>query len=240
MAPAEIMGRRLCDTVIAPAYRAAQAQGVEHFLTSLQGSVLNEMVELVALHRDGHQFPVEATVWPVRVGGALSFNAFVRDISERKRAEEARKKGASLVQLLQHVTVAANRSSSIEHTAKTCVDLICSYTGSPVGHVYLRASGSPEEPFSAGIWYLEDAGRFAAFREISDGWPFLSGVGLPGRVLLSGEPEWIVDLAEEEFFPRADVALSAGLRSGFAFPVVVKENIVGILEFFSLKTVPAR
>jgi PAS domain S-box-containing protein len=235
----EIMGRRLCDTVIAPAYRAAQALGVEHFLTALQGSMLNQAVELVALHRDGHEFPVEATVWPIRVGGACSFNAFVRDISERKRAEDARKREASLVQLLQRVTVAANRSSSIEHTAKTCVDLICSYTGWPVGHVYLRTNGLSSEPVSEGIWYLEDAGRLSDFREISDGRPFVPGVGLPGRVLASGKPEWMVDLADKEVFPRADVARSAGLRSGFAFPVVVKDNIVGILEFFSLQAVQA-
>ncbi len=111
---------------------------------------------------------MEATVWPVRVGGACSFNAFVRDISERRRAEEARKKEATLVQLLQSVTVAANRSSTIEHTAQTCLDRICSHTGWPVGHVYLRANESPEEPVSAGIWHVDDDGRFAAFREASD------------------------------------------------------------------------
>jgi PAS domain S-box-containing protein len=236
-APAEIMGRLLGDTMIAPADREAHVKGVEHFLTS-HGSPLNQAIELVALHRDGHQFPVEATIWPVRMGGACSFNAFVRDISERRRAEDARRREASLVQLLQKVTVAANRSSSIEHTAKTCLALICSYTGWPVGHVYLRANAWPEEAFSAGIWYLEDAGRFAAFREASDRGPLVPGTGLPGRVLASGKPEWIVDLADKEIFPRADVARSAGLLSGFAFPVVVKDQIVGVLEFFSLQTVP--
>jgi PAS domain S-box-containing protein len=234
-AAAEVMGRRLCDTVIAPAYRAAQAQDVEHFLTSLQGSMLNQAVELVALHRDGHEFPVEATFWPVRVGGACSFNAFVRDISERRRAEEARKRETSLVQLLQKVTVAANRSSSIEHTTKTCLDLICSYTGWPVGHGYLRANGSPEGLFSVGIWHLKDVGQFAAFRETSDRRPLVPREGLPGRVLASGKSEWVVDLADREAFPRASVAVPAGLRSGFAFPVVVEDKIIGVLEFFSLQ-----
>src|SRR4029077_16737106 len=128
-----VIGRRLCDALVAPAYRDAHAQGVEHFLTTAQGSLLNRLIELVALHRDGHEFPVEATVWPVRVGGACSFNAFVRDISERRRAEEARNKETTRVQLLQSVTVAANRSSTIEHTAKTCLDRICSHAGWPVG-----------------------------------------------------------------------------------------------------------
>ncbi len=135
---AEAIGRTLCDTVVAPAYRAAHANGVEQFLTTPEGSLLNRPIDLIGLHRDGHEFPAEATVWPVRTGGLCSFNAFVRDVSERLLAEDARKKEATLVQLLHSVTVAANRSSSIEHTAETCLRLICSYTGWQVGHVYLR------------------------------------------------------------------------------------------------------
>ena len=53
-----------------------------------------------------------------------------------------------------------------------------------------------------GIWHLEDAARFAAFREASDGWRFAPGAGLPGRILVSGKPEWMVDLADKERFPR--------------------------------------
>jgi PAS domain S-box-containing protein len=232
---AEIMGQRLCDTVIAATDREAHALGVEHFLTS-HGSPLNRAIELVALHRDGHQFPVEATVWPVRVGGASSFNAFVRDITERRRAEDARRSEASVLQLLQAVTVAANRSSSIEHSAKTCVDLICSYTGWPVGHAYLRKNGSPEELFSVGIWHLEDSERFAAFRDSSDLWPFVPGAEMLGRVLAAGKPEWIVDVGDREIFTRASAAVAAGLRSGFALPVVIKDRVFGVLEFFSIET----
>src|SRR6202030_2950894 len=59
----------------------------------------------------------------------------------------------------------------------------------------------------------------------------------PGCVLASGEPEWIVDLAGEEPLPeRTRAAVEAGLRSGFGFPIVVDEKIVGVLEFFSLQT----
>ncbi len=138
------------------------------FPDTAQGPLFNRPMELVAVHRDGHEFPVEATVWPVRVGGACSFNAFVRDISERRRAEEARKKETTLVQLLQSVTVAANRSSTIEQTAQTCLDRICSHTGWPVGHAYLRANDSPEELHFGGTLAPGRDGRFDAFREASD------------------------------------------------------------------------
>jgi PAS domain S-box-containing protein len=234
---AEAMGRRLCDTVIAPSEREAHAHGVEHFLAAAPGRLSNGAIELVAVHRDGHEFPVEATVWPVRVGGACSFNAFVRDISERRRAEEARKKETALVQLLQSVTVAANRSSSIEHTARTCLNQICAYTGWPVGHAYLRANNSPEDLISAGIWRVEDEDRFAAFRAASEGCRFAHGNRLPGWVPACGKPQWVVNLADEDpLSERTRAAVQAGLRSGFGFPVMVEGKILVILEFFSLQT----
>jgi PAS domain S-box-containing protein len=236
-AATEAMGRLLCDTVIAPAYRDAHAHGVEHFLTTAQGLLLNQPIELVAIHRDGHEFPMEATVWPVRMGGACSFNAFARDISERRRAEEARKKETTLVQLLQSVTVAANGSSTIEHTAQVCLDRVCAYTGWPVGHVYLWSTDSPEARISSGIWHLEEEERFAAFREASDRCHFAHGSGLPGRVLATGKPQWIVNLAGEDPLPERSLeAGRAGLRSGFAFPIMLAEKVIGVLEFFSLQT----
>jgi PAS domain S-box-containing protein len=237
---AEVMGRTLCDTVVAPACRADHEHGVEHFLTTAQGtSMLNRAIELLAIHRDGHEFPVEATVWPIRVGGGSSFNAFVRDISERRHAEDARRKEATLFQLLHSLTVAANRSSSIEHTAQTCISRICAYMGWPVGHVYLRANNSAEEPASTGLWSAAEDARFEAFREASERDQFVDGTGLPGRVLASRRPQWIVNLADEKpLSERTRAALKAGLRSGFGFPMLVEEKIIGVLEFFSLQTAP--
>ena len=233
---AEVMGRRLCDTVVAPAYRDAHLDGVENFLATSHGSLLNQAIELVAMHRDGHEFPVETTVWPVQIGGACSYNAFVRDISERRRAEDARKKEAKLVQLLQSVTMAANRSSTIEHTAKNCIARICAHTGWPVGHVYLRGDDLSGELVSACLWQMEDV-RFEALRAATDRTPLASLTGLPGRVLASGKPEWIVNVADESpLSERMRAAVAAGLRSGFGFPIVVDEKIMGVLEFFSTHT----
>ncbi len=236
---AEAIGRTLCDTMVAPAYRAAHANGVEQFLTTTEGSQLNRPINLVALHRDGHEFPVEATVWLVRSGGTVIYNAFVRDISERVLAEEARRKEISLVQLLQSVTMAANRSSSIEHTAKTCLGLICTYMGWPVCHGYLRANRAPEQMTSTELWLLQDDARYAAFREATDSADAGPGSGLPGCILASGKPQWILNLADETpLSERTRTAVAAGLRSAFGFPIVVDEKIIGILEFFSRYTVP--
>ena len=251
----EVMGSRWSDVVVAPADREAHAHGVEHFLAGAQRPLVrkatsNRAMELVAVHRDGHEFPVEATVWPVPWGGASSFNAFVRDISGRRQAEQAREKEAALVRLLQSATVAANESSTIEQAVQICLDRICAYTGWPVGHAFLRARESSGETASAAswqsdaswhtLWRLEEGPRFAAFREVSERGPIAAGTGLPGRVVATGKPYWIASLAEEEeiWSDRTRAAGQAGLRSAFGFPVLVENQIMGVLEFFSLQTAP--
>jgi PAS domain S-box-containing protein len=84
---AEAIGRVLAQTIVPPQYRQAHENGLRRFLETGEGPVLNQRIEIVGLHRDGHEFPVELTISPLRVRDVYSFNAFVHDISPRKAAE---------------------------------------------------------------------------------------------------------------------------------------------------------
>ena len=59
------------------------------------------------------------------------------------------------------------------------------------------------------------------------------GEGLPGKVWESGAPHWIDDLDENPIFRRSGAAKEAGLRSGFAFPILIEGRVIGVMEFFS-------
>ena len=61
----------------------------------------------------------------------------------------------------------------------------------------------------------------------------LAGEGLPGKVFSTSEPAWIPDLNDDENFQRNTIAAQAGLKSSFAFPVLVGNDAIAILEFFS-------
>jgi formate hydrogenlyase transcriptional activator len=84
----EALGRRMSETIIPLQHRSAHERGLRHFLTTGEGPVLNQRSEMTALHRDGREFPVELTVTPLKMDGKVVFSAFLRDITERKRAEE--------------------------------------------------------------------------------------------------------------------------------------------------------
>jgi PAS domain S-box-containing protein len=107
----EAIGRLLSETIIPPQYREAHTRGLQHFLATGQGSVLNKRIEITALHRDGHEFPVELTITPVRVGLSYIFNSFVHDITARKRSE-ARFRG--LLETAPDAMVIANSDGRIE------------------------------------------------------------------------------------------------------------------------------
>jgi diguanylate cyclase (GGDEF)-like protein/PAS domain S-box-containing protein len=85
----EALGRRVVDTIVPLRFREAHTRGLHHFLTTGEGPVLNKRVELAALHRDGHEFPIELSVSATSSGSGHIFSAFIRDITERHRAEEA-------------------------------------------------------------------------------------------------------------------------------------------------------
>jgi PAS domain S-box-containing protein len=84
----EATGRRMSETIIPQQYRLRHERGLQHFLETGQGAILNQRIEITALRRDGEEFPVELTVTPLKSGDRWSFSSFIRDISDRKRSEE--------------------------------------------------------------------------------------------------------------------------------------------------------
>ena len=85
---AEVVGKPMVEVIVPLQDREAHRLGFQRFLLTGEGPFLNKRVELTALHRDGHGFPVEATIWPAQTADGWNFNAFIRDITGRRRAEK--------------------------------------------------------------------------------------------------------------------------------------------------------
>jgi PAS domain S-box-containing protein len=139
----------------------------------------------------------------------------------------------ALVDLLHRVAVAANRAKEVDAAMQVCLDEICAYTGWPTGHVYMLASGPPPRMVPTTIWHIDDEVRFGAFKEVTERSEFAPGVGLPGRVLESGEALWIRDVSQDPNFPRAKFSDDIVAHTGFGLPVKVGEDVVAMLEFYA-------
>jgi PAS domain S-box-containing protein len=84
----EAIGRRMSETIIPVQHRLSHEKGLQRFFKTGEGPVLNNRIEITALRRDGGEFPVELTITALKSGNSWTFSSFVRDISERRRAEE--------------------------------------------------------------------------------------------------------------------------------------------------------
>jgi len=73
----------------------------------------------------------------------------------------------------------------------------------------------------------------SSFVEASRSLSVAPGIGLPGRVWAGGGPEWIEDVWVDQNFARRRAAREAGIHGGFAFPVVLDDEVLGVIECFS-------
>jgi PAS domain S-box-containing protein len=118
----EVQGRTVADAIIPKRFREAHWQGLRRFLETGQGSVLERRIEMPALRSDGSEFASELTIAVATLNNnQLIFTAYLRDITEQKRAVETEK---ILTRELEHrinnllsvIDGIAQRSFSGNHT----------------------------------------------------------------------------------------------------------------------------
>ncbi|MDB6147645.1 MAG: multi-sensor hybrid histidine kinase [Spartobacteria bacterium] len=95
---AEAIGQELANLIIPPALRERHRTGLAHYLKTGEGPVLNRRIEINALRRDGSEIMVELAISPLVIEGTAFFTAYLRDITDRRRGEEARRRLAAIVE----------------------------------------------------------------------------------------------------------------------------------------------
>ncbi|HMQ29105.1 MAG TPA: PAS domain S-box protein [Chloroflexaceae bacterium] len=195
--------------------------------------------ECVRVRKDGRRIDMALTLSPIvdDDGTLIGLSGIGHEISERKRAERALRQQTTFVHLLQRVAVAANQAISLREALQTAVEQICELIGWPLGHVYLAEEGGTGALLSTDIWHGADSEPYRLFRTITEAVPTASLEDLPGRVLLSGRPEWISDLTVAPVVPRARLISNIGVRAGFALPVLVGAEVAAVLEFFAAEAI---
>lgn len=89
---AEIMGKKLSNFIIPPHNQSRHDMGMENFLNTGKGPMLNKLLYLSAIKKTGEEFPIELTVLPISQDDDVFFCAFIRDITHQKKSELERAK----------------------------------------------------------------------------------------------------------------------------------------------------
>ncbi len=105
---AEAVGQELAELIVPPGLRERHRQGLARYLTTGEGPVLGRRIEINALRRDGSEIMVELAISALRIGNAPFFTAYLRDITERVRGEEAIRRLAAIVESSDDAIISTN------------------------------------------------------------------------------------------------------------------------------------
>lgn len=116
---AEALGRDMSTTIVPPRYREAHFHGYQNYLKSGVGVIFHSLLELEGLHRLGHEFPIEISVSPVKTARGVEFNAFIRDITQRKASEQLLRLLSSAVEQSPSSIIITDLEANIEFANKS-------------------------------------------------------------------------------------------------------------------------
>lgn len=174
----------------------------------------------------GHTTPFYGpTGKPIRIAGVE------QDVTDRKRAESRER--------LQHeITRGLAEAQPLQPTIRNILEI---------------AARGLEADY-AGFWTVDQMTRkmacvelwqapreeISSFIELTRGAAYAEGVELPGRLLAERQPIFLneADVPTDEKYPRRGAALRAGLKSGSGFPILLRGEIFGVVEFFAAEPRP--
>ena len=227
-APSELIGKPL--TVLMPEFlRKLHEQGFSRYLATGQRHINWQGTELTALRKNGQEFPVEISFGELSRDGHKVFTGFIRDISERKQAEEMRAAHARQIAVRADVSMAFGKEESLKTILGECSKAL-------VRHL---------DAAFARIWTLSDDGKMLELQASAGMYTHLDGPHshIPmgqfkiGMIAQERKPHLTNDVLNDPRISDRAWAEKEGMASFAGYPVSVGDRTIGVLAMFSRKPV---
>lgn len=216
----ELIGKKIEDLLCNIKLRKQQ---IEFSYTIFMEPQPDIIYEAQALCKDGTMFPIEFAVSKMADDSFKSI-CVVRDIFERKQDE--------LYLEMQHaITQVLVEHGSISQALPHVIRILCEAMRLEVGLIW-ELNEARNELHCSFSWQHEDSQGLQEFTKMSKDCCFKYGEGLPGRIWKNKQAEWIENVSLDPNFPRYKSAQTSGLRSGFAYPLIYENKVLGVMEFF--------
>ena len=178
--------------------------------------------ELKQRTKHGRQIDVESRFKLIddRAGGRLILECN-RDISQRKRS-------ARRLTVEHQVTLALAESETAEAAWGKILEIIGTGLDWKAG-TFWRVDKTSQMIECLKTWH-DPAVDFAGCAERA---PLPRGMGLPGRVWQTEEPVWVPDIVKEASTMQLSLSGVDNAHAVFAFPIKMRNEILGVIEFLS-------
>ncbi|GAV19479.1 blue-light-activated protein [Mariprofundus micogutta] len=149
----EVIGKRLSETIIPERFREKHCKGIVHYLQSGKAPLLGKRIETTALHKDGREFPIELSLIVIETDEYPQFTAFIRDLSEQKKANEKIRKLSQAIEQAGESIIITDCEGIIEYVNPA----FCTITGYTVDEVIgvnprILNSGEQNRRFYREMW----------------------------------------------------------------------------------------
>jgi signal transduction histidine kinase/CheY-like chemotaxis protein len=162
-------------------------------------------------------------------------SSLAREIEQHRSTMNSLDRQRLTAELLKSASDIATEAESETAALQASINMICDRIGWPIGHAYVV---NDETLRPTAIRNIAGDDMNAVPRVITDLVEFQKGEGLPGHVLMTGEPAWVEDLDEHEYGKIAEAPPGVEIRGAMALPVKSRSKTVAVLEFFSRRVEP--
>jgi PAS domain S-box-containing protein len=147
-----VLGKPMAELIIPPSLREKHHRGMARYLATGEGPVLGKRIEITAMRADGTEFPVELSITPIGMGGVPTFTASIRDISERKKAEQDKLLLEQQLRQAQKMEAIGQLTGGIAHDFNNMLTVILGYS-----ELMLRSLRS-DDPMRSEVEQVQEAG----------------------------------------------------------------------------------
>lgn len=221
----EMIGGNL--TMLMPDYlRHLHRQGLQNYIDTGQKHIAWDAVELPGLHKSGKEITLELSFGEFNKEGVRFFTGIARDVSRRKKDERRLAVQHSVAEILAG-------AANIEEAAPKLLRDIARNLDWQVADFWLvdksknvlHLISNWRDP---GLQHIED------FEATNRAARFPPGDSFPGKIWLERQPIWVADFGNDNF-PRSASAARGNLHSAYGFPIVLADQVYGVIELFSVE-----